>query len=325
MRAAAEKRTLPGKADPALWERSTSVPGSCREGWSRRPFSGRTLARRGGKHHLWRLYTATAVQCQIIPWRRLDVRSDREVLLVPLARDDLAGHADDDRVGRHRPDYDGVGANAAVMTDRDRAEHLGAGPDGHPVAHGRMSLAALQPVTAESDAMVERHVGADLGGLPDDHSGAMVDEQPRTEDRAGSTATSRTDGLRSLSTSPTPVIVPPVPTPATKRWTAPSVWLTVRVPGLPVPVTELPVPVRIPVPGIGLPVAATGLLVLVTGLPVAAARLSVAAPELPVPTPELPRRRDRVPRPRRQAPHPRRAAAPRQGVRPRIGAGSSSA
>ncbi len=89
----------------------------------------------------------------------------------------------------------------------------------------------------------------------------MVDEQPRTEDRAGSTATSRTDGLRSLSTSPTPVIVPPVPTPATKRWTAPSVWLTVRVPGLPVPVTELPVPVRIPVPGIGLPVAATGLLV----------------------------------------------------------------
>src|SRR5216684_9189162 len=103
-------------------------------------------------------------------------------LLVPLARDDLAGHADDDRVGRHRPDYDGVGANAAVMTDRDRAEHLGAGPDGHPVAHGRMSLAALQPVTAESDAMVERHVGADLGGLPDDHSGAMVDEQPRTEE-----------------------------------------------------------------------------------------------------------------------------------------------
>src|SRR5229473_1421009 len=90
MRAAAEKRTLPGKADPALWERSTSVPGSCREGWSRRPFSGRTLARRGGKHHLWRLYTATAVQCQIIPWRRLDVRSDREVLLVPLARDDVA-------------------------------------------------------------------------------------------------------------------------------------------------------------------------------------------------------------------------------------------
>ena len=34
---------------------------------------------------------------------------------------------------------------------------------------------------------------------------------------AGSTATIRGAGLRALSTSPTPVIVPPVPTPATKH------------------------------------------------------------------------------------------------------------
>ncbi len=44
-----------------------------------------------------------------------------------------------------------------------------------------------------------------------------------TGDAAGSTAIIRTDGLRSLRTSPTPVMVPPVPTPATKMSTAPSV------------------------------------------------------------------------------------------------------
>ena len=33
----------------------------------------------------------------------------------------------------------------------------------------------------------------------------------------------RTDGLRSLRTSPTPLMVPPVPTPATKMSTVPSV------------------------------------------------------------------------------------------------------
>ena len=36
-------------------------------------------------------------------------------------------------------------------------------------------------------------------------------------------ATNRTDGLRSLITSATPVMVPPVPTPATKMSMAPSV------------------------------------------------------------------------------------------------------
>src|ERR1700676_1416496 len=80
------KEHCPGRQIRHWGKTSPSVCGSCREGWSRRPFSGRTLARRCGKHHLWRLYTATPVRRQIIPWRRPDVRSDREVLLVPLAR-----------------------------------------------------------------------------------------------------------------------------------------------------------------------------------------------------------------------------------------------
>ena len=44
-----------------------------------------------------------------------------------------------------------------------------------------------------------------------------------TADLAGSTAMTRTAGSLSLSTSPTPVIVPPVPTPATKASRRPSV------------------------------------------------------------------------------------------------------
>ena len=44
-----------------------------------------------------------------------------------------------------------------------------------------------------------------------------------TGEAAGSTPTTRTDGRRALSTWPTPVIVPPVPTPATKMSTRPSV------------------------------------------------------------------------------------------------------
>ena len=44
-----------------------------------------------------------------------------------------------------------------------------------------------------------------------------------TGDAAGSTAMTCTPGLRSLSTWPTPVMVPPVPTPAMKMSTWPSV------------------------------------------------------------------------------------------------------
>ena len=44
-----------------------------------------------------------------------------------------------------------------------------------------------------------------------------------TGEAAGSTATTRTAGFLDFRYDPTPVIVPPVPTPATKKSTAPSV------------------------------------------------------------------------------------------------------
>ena len=45
----------------------------------------------------------------------------------------------------------------------------------------------------------------------------------RIGDSSGSTAMICTPGLRALSTSPTPVMVPPVPMPATTMSTSPSV------------------------------------------------------------------------------------------------------
>ena len=45
-----------------------------------------------------------------------------------LAVDDLTGHADHDRIGRHRLDHYGVRADPAVVTDRDRPEHLAPAP-----------------------------------------------------------------------------------------------------------------------------------------------------------------------------------------------------
>ena len=53
--------------------------------------------------------------------------------------------------------------------------------------------------------------------------GARGGPPDSTADVLGSTATIRQSGLRSLRNSPTPVIVPPVPTPATNTSTRPPV------------------------------------------------------------------------------------------------------
>ena len=54
-------------------------------------------------------------------------------------------------------------------------------------------------------------------------AGLVAHEGVAIVSATGSTAIMRTDGLRALMTSPTPVIVPPVPMPATKWVTLPSV------------------------------------------------------------------------------------------------------
>ncbi len=124
--------------------------------------------------------------------RLIPTRSGRRVwsrsagaLAARGAVDDLAGDADDDRVGRHRLDHDGVGADPAAGADGDGPEDLGAGADGDAVADRWGGACRGQAGAAEGDAVVDGHVGADLGGLPDDHAGGVVDEQPGPEHRGG--------------------------------------------------------------------------------------------------------------------------------------------
>ena len=64
-----------------------------------------------------------------------------------------------------------------VVTDRDGTEDLCAGSDRHTVADGRMALPLVQARAAQCDPLVESDLDAHFGGLTDDHSSRMVDEQ----------------------------------------------------------------------------------------------------------------------------------------------------
>ena len=87
--------------------------------------------------------------------------------------------------GGHVGDHDAVGADLRAVADRDRAEQLRARADRDVVLHGRVALAGGEAGAAERDALVERHVVADLGRLADHHAGAVVDEQPLADSRGG--------------------------------------------------------------------------------------------------------------------------------------------
>jgi hypothetical protein len=95
------------------------------------------------------------------------------------------GDAHDHRVGGHRAHDHGIGPDAAVVPDGDRAEHLGAGADHHAVADRGVTLAPLEARATEGHALIEGHVATDVRRLADDHAGGMVDEQPASELGAG--------------------------------------------------------------------------------------------------------------------------------------------
>ncbi len=99
--------------------------------------------------------------------------------------DDARLDADNGGVGRNLLQHDGVRADAAVVADRKRAEHLCAGRNEHVVADGRVALAGVLAGTAERNTVVNRAVVADLGGLADDDAHAVVDEQALADLRAG--------------------------------------------------------------------------------------------------------------------------------------------
>ena len=67
----------------------------------------------------------------------------------------------------------------------DVAQYLGTGSDGDVVAQGGVALAALVSRAAECDALVQHAIIADDGGLPDDDSHGVVDEQATPDLRGG--------------------------------------------------------------------------------------------------------------------------------------------
>src|SRR5690606_4159119 len=72
---------------------------------------------------------------------------------------------------------DGVGADRAVVADRDRAQHLGAGADRDPVADRRVALDLLEGAATQRHPVVDHHIVADLCGLADHAAHAVVDEE----------------------------------------------------------------------------------------------------------------------------------------------------
>ncbi len=70
-----------------------------------------------------------------------------------------------------------------VVAYVDGAQQVGPRPYDHVVAHGRVALAGLFAGAAQSDPLVDGDVLAHLGGLPYDHSGSMVYEQPLAQSR----------------------------------------------------------------------------------------------------------------------------------------------
>ena len=72
-----------------------------------------------------------------------------------------------------------------AASDGDGPEDLRAGTDDDAVLQRGMTLAGRPRRAAEGDAVVERHVLADLGGLADDDAGAVIDEEPPSDAGAG--------------------------------------------------------------------------------------------------------------------------------------------
>src|SRR5438309_2290581 len=89
----------------------------------------------------------------------------------------MTGVADDGGVRRDVCDDHAVRADLGAVADRDRTEQLRARADRDVVLLSWVALARLEAGAAERDALVERDVVADLRGLADHDTGAVVDEE----------------------------------------------------------------------------------------------------------------------------------------------------
>src|SRR5262249_22848060 len=78
---------------------------------------------------------------------------------------------------------DRIGADPRIGAYDDRSENFRAGADDDAGFQSRMALAVNELRSAERDALIERHVIADLGRLADDGAHAVIDENPLSDDR----------------------------------------------------------------------------------------------------------------------------------------------
>ena len=73
-------------------------------------------------------------------------------------------------------DHHGAGGDARAMTDLDIAENFRARPDQHAVADLGMAVLVLLAGAAERDAVQDRDVVLDHGGLAADEAGGVIEE-----------------------------------------------------------------------------------------------------------------------------------------------------
>src|SRR5256885_3318904 len=99
--------------------------------------------------------------------------------------DDFRGHARHRHIMRHSLHHDGTGRDPRAMANLDIAEDFGAGPDHHAVANFWMAVLVLLAGAAERDAVQDRDVVVDHGGLAADEAGGVVEEDAAADHGGG--------------------------------------------------------------------------------------------------------------------------------------------
>ena len=97
----------------------------------------------------------------------------------------LGGHAHGGAVGGQVAQHNAACADAGVIADIHRAQHLGARADQHIVAQGGVALAGVLAGAAQRHAVVDGAVVADLAGLAEHDAHAVVDEQAPADGGTG--------------------------------------------------------------------------------------------------------------------------------------------
>ena len=91
--------------------------------------------------------------------------------------DHATGEAHDGRPGRHVLHDHGPGPHPGMGSDVHGAEDLPPGSDNDTIAEGWVPLLPLEAGAAQRHSLVQHHVIADLGGLADHDTHAVIDDE----------------------------------------------------------------------------------------------------------------------------------------------------